>query len=104
MGITVGIIVLIYLVIVALGYIVSIYVSTSCRTSFFIINKSYTNAFFVLFTTIALAVIMIALPFIPIDQSYAAGLILGSKFISILTLFISLFVLSKRYSKQPPSP
>ncbi|RDU38734.1 hypothetical protein DRW41_04020 [Neobacillus piezotolerans] len=101
MGISISIIILVYLVVLALGYIASIYAPSS-QTSFFIINKSYTNAFFVLFIAIALAFLMIALPFIPVDKNYAAGLILGSKFISIITLFISLFVLSRKYLKQPP--
>ncbi|WP_409275936.1 hypothetical protein V1499_10165 [Neobacillus sp. SCS-31] len=102
MTITVSIILLVYLIIVALGYMASIYVSTSSRTGLLIINKSYTNAFFVLFSMIALVVIGIALPFVPVDKSYAAGLILGSKFISIITLFISLYVLSRKYLKDPP--
>ncbi|WP_059170287.1 hypothetical protein [Bacillus sp. FJAT-27445] len=102
MGISVSIILLVYLLVVVLGYMASIFVSTSSKTGFLIINKSYTNAFSVLFITIVLAILMIALPFIPVDKSYAASLILGSKFLSIFTLSISLYVFSKKYMKQPP--
>ncbi|ALC90865.1 hypothetical protein AM500_14530 [Bacillus sp. FJAT-18017] len=102
MNIGIGIILLIYLMIVAVGFIAYIYLSKKSRTGYLVINKSYTNALFVLFITIVLAITMIALPFIPVDKSSAGQLILGSKIISLLTLCVSLFVLSKRYFKQPP--
>lgn len=103
MGISVSIILLVYLVIVALGYMASIYSSTNNQTGVLIINKSYMNAFLVLFFAVALAIMVLALPFIPVDQSFAARLFLGSKFISITTLFISLYVLSRKYLKPPIS-
>lgn len=103
MGISVSIILLVYLVIVALGYMASIYSSTNSQTSVIIINKSYMNAFSVLFFAVVLAIMVIALPFIPVDKSLAAGLLLVSKFISITTLFISLYVLSRKYLKPPIS-
>ncbi|OCA81498.1 hypothetical protein A8F94_21715 [Bacillus sp. FJAT-27225] len=103
MNISVGIILLLYLMIVAVGFIAYIYYSKQSRTGYLVIQKSYINAIAVLFITIILVIMMIILPFIPVDKSYAGTLILGSKFISIFTLFISLYVLSKKYFKQPPA-
>lgn len=103
MSIEISIVLLVYLLVVVLGYMTSIFVSASSKTSFLIINQSYRYAFLALLIFIAFVSILVALPFIPIQKSYTAHLILGSKFISIVTLLVSLFVLKRKYFQTKTS-
>ncbi|CEG26945.1 hypothetical protein [Bacillus sp. B-jedd] len=103
MSIEISIVLLVYLLVVVLGYMTSIFVSASSQTGLIIINKSYRYAFLALLILIAFVAILVALPFIPVDKSYTARLILASKFISIVTLLVSLYVLKKKYFQAAKS-
>jgi len=103
MSIEISIVLLVYLLVVVLGYMTSIFVTASSKTSLLIINKSYKYAFLALLILISFVSILVALPFIPLDKSSTARLILGSKFISIVTLLVSMHVLKRKYLQAKTS-
>ena len=97
MSIEVQVVTLAYIIIVVLTYALSVVLrSTKDEKGKEIINKSFDRAYFILIFGLVVVYFLVILPHIIIDSQTAAYLLLASKFISVLTLGGSLFVLNRQ--------
>jgi len=93
--------VLTYFMILVTAYIIVIFTNYKEETSEEIIVRAYNHAFVILAFGLFVVYTLIILPHITLDDQLASYLILISKFISILTLGGSLFLLTrKKYTNE----
>jgi hypothetical protein len=94
-SIGIAIVVLSYFIILVMAYMISTYLNENAERGCFIINRAYQNAYSILLFGILIVMTLIELPHITIDSKTTSYLILASKFLSVLTLGVSIFILSK---------
>ncbi|GIN37069.1 MULTISPECIES: hypothetical protein [Heyndrickxia] len=96
MGIWLAIILLTYVLILVMSYVTITYLNENKEQSCKIINQAFYNAFNVLCFSILTVLIFVELPHITVDTQTTSYLILASKFLSILTLGCSIYVISRK--------
>lgn len=98
MGIELAIILLTYMLLLVMSYQTLIFINAKDdKRGYFIINKSYKHAYSILLFGILIVITLIKLPHVPIDNITISYLLLSSKFISVVTLAVSIFLLNKKY-------
>jgi hypothetical protein len=95
MGIELAIIFLTYVTILVMSYMVIICLKDKDERGFRIINQAYQNAYSILLFSILVVIALIKLPHITLNNQTTSYLILSSKFISVLTLGVSIFLLNR---------
>lgn len=95
MGINVMIVILMYLLVLVFSYKVVILINSKDDKAEKIVNKAFENAFFILCYCLLIVYTLIVLPHIVLDFQTTAFLLLISKYISVLTLGGSIFMLSR---------
>lgn len=90
------IVVLMYLLVLVLTYEVVILINSKDEKAEKIVNKAFKYAFFILFYCLLIVYSLIVLPHIVLDYITTAYLLLASKYISVLTLGGSIFILSRK--------
>ncbi|MBB6447967.1 hypothetical protein [Bacillus benzoevorans] len=96
MGIQVAAAALGYLLLLVLAYETNIFMNSEEERSEKIINRAYNNAFAILTFGLFIVYILVQIPLIYIDSQTTSFLLLVSKFISVLTLGGSLFILNRK--------
>ena len=97
MGIGLTIILLTYVLLLVMSYQFFIFINEKDdKRSCIIITKSYQYAYSILLFGILVAYALVVLPPIHIDSQTISYLVLASKFISIVTLAGSIYLLSKK--------
>lgn len=97
MGIGLTIILLTYVLLLVMSYQFSIFINEKDdKRSCMIITKSYQYAYSILLFGILVIYALVVLPHIHIDSHTISYLVLASKFISIVTLAGSIYLLSKK--------
>ncbi|MEC1523615.1 hypothetical protein P9D43_16545 [Neobacillus niacini] len=97
MTIELGIILLTYLLLLVLSYqIIFLINKKEDHKGFLIINTSYKHAYTILFFGILIIYTLIKHPNVHLESQTISYLILGSKYISVITLAVSIFLLSKK--------
>lgn len=84
-----------YLLILVLAYIITIFINLEEAESEKIITKAFNNAYLILAFGLLVVYSLFILPHITLDHQTTSYLILVSKFISVVTLGVSLFVLNR---------
>ncbi|MHC0036321.1 hypothetical protein [Pseudoneobacillus sp. C159] len=92
MGIGVAIGLLTYVMVLVMTYVVIVYLKRGEN----IINRAYRHAYAILCFGMLIVIILIKLPHVTLDRHVTGYLLLSSKFISVLTLGISLFLLNRK--------
>lgn len=95
MGIGLAILLLTYVILLVMAYLVTILTMEKEERSIIIINRAYNHAFAVFFFGILIVITLVKLPTITFDQQTTSYLLLSSKFVSALTLGVSIFILRK---------
>lgn len=90
------IVVLMYLLVLVLTYEVVILINSKDEKAEKIVNKAFKYAFFILCYCLLIVYSLIVLPHIVLDHITTAYLLLASKYISVLTLGGSIFILSRK--------
>jgi hypothetical protein len=97
-GIGFAVISLTYILLLVMTYQFYIFVNRKDDTrSCIIITKSYQYAYSILLFGILVVYALVVLPHIHLDSQTISYLVLASKFISIVTLAGSIFLLSKKF-------
>ncbi|WP_045521947.1 hypothetical protein [Neobacillus niacini] len=97
MGIGLAIILLTYILLLVMSYqIMTLINEKDDKRGCLIINRSYKHAYSILLFGILIVYTLIKLPHINLESQTISYLILASKFISVITLAISIFLLSKK--------
>jgi hypothetical protein len=89
-----------YIIILVVTYVCVIFVNVEEEKSVKIIDKAFNNAFSILAFGLLVVYSLFILPHITLDYQTTSYLILASKFISVLTLGISLCVFYKKYHES----
>lgn len=87
---------LVYVVLLVLTYEAVIFTSSNEEKSEEVINKAYHNAYSILMFGLFVTYTLVQIPLIYLDSQTASYLLLTSKFISVLTLGGSLFILNRK--------
>jgi hypothetical protein len=95
MGIELAIILLTYVTILVMSYMVIICLKDKDERGIRIINRAYQNAYSILLFSILVVIALIKLPHITLTNQTTSYLILTSKFISVITLGGSIFLLNR---------
>jgi hypothetical protein len=95
MGIELAIILLTYITILVMSYMIIICMKDKDERGIRIVNQAYQNAFSILLFSILVVIALIKLPHITLNNQTTSYLILISKFISVLTLGGSIFLLNR---------
>lgn len=101
MGIQFVVILLTYLMVIVLAYEGIVFITGNEKKSVEIINVAFKRAYIILFFSLLVVYSIVIHPFTDVDYETTSFLILGSKFISMLTLGGSLFLLNKKRYKKP---
>lgn len=96
MSIQVAMGVLIYFIVLILAYVIIIFTNEDAEKSSKIINKAFQIAYSVLFFGFLVIYTLIIIPHITLEFQTTTYLILTSKFISVLSLGVSLAVLNRK--------
>lgn len=96
MSIEVAVAALVYFIILVLTYAVSVLKSSEDEKGKDIINRAFENAYSILLFGLGVIYFLVIFPYITIDFQTTSYLILASKFISVLTLAVSLFILNRK--------
>jgi hypothetical protein len=99
-GIELAIALLTYFLLVVMAYLVFVLSSEKEERGSLIINQAYNYAFAILSFGILVVIALVKLPNVTLDNQTTNYLILASKFISVITLGGSVFILTKKY-KSP---
>jgi hypothetical protein len=100
MNIQLAVVGLTYIIILVMAFACVIFVSVEEEKSVMIIDKAFNNAFSILAFGLLVVYSLFILPPITLDYQTTSYLILASKFLSILTLGISLCVFYKKYHES----
>ncbi|MFJ7727570.1 hypothetical protein ACIQXV_15580 [Neobacillus sp. NPDC097160] len=100
MGISIAVVLLTYVTLLVLTYVIMIFTTENDEKGSWIINKAYQYYYSILIFSILVIIGLFKLPHITLDSQTASYLIIASKFISVLTLGGSIYVLSKRRCKH----
>jgi hypothetical protein len=95
MGIEIAIILLAYVTILVMSYMIIICMKEKNERGIRIINQAYQNAFSIFLFSLLVVIALIKLPQITLTNQTTSYLILISKFISVLTLGGSIFLLNR---------
>jgi hypothetical protein len=95
MGIEIAIIILAYVTILVMSYMIIICMKEKYERGIRIINQAYQNAFSIFLFSLLVVIALIKLPHITLTNQTTSYLILISKFISVLTLGGSIFLLNR---------
>jgi hypothetical protein len=95
MGIEIAIILLAYVTILVMSYMIIICMKEKNERGIRIINQAYQNAFSIFLFSLLVVIALIKLPHITLTNQTTSYLILISKFISVLTLGGSIFLLNR---------
>jgi hypothetical protein len=95
MGIEIAIIILAYVTILVMSYMIIICMKEKNERGIRIINQAYQNAFSIFLFSLLVVIALIKLPQITLTNQTTSYLILISKFISVLTLGGSIFLLNR---------
>ncbi|WP_338450596.1 hypothetical protein R4Z09_01155 [Niallia oryzisoli] len=85
-----------YFIILVLAYAVTILRNREDEKGQEIINRAFDHAYIILIFGLVVVYFLVALPYITIDSQTTSYLLLVSKFISVLTLGGSLFILNRK--------
>jgi hypothetical protein len=97
MSIGLTIILLTYVILLVMSYQMIIFINEKDeKRSCLIINKSYQYAYSILLFGILVIYALVVLPHIHLDSQTIGYLVLASKFISVVTLAGSIFLLRKK--------
>ncbi|WHY87177.1 hypothetical protein QNH39_04775 [Neobacillus novalis] len=100
MSIGIAIVLLTYVTILVLSYAILVFTQENDDKGRMIINKAYQYYYSILLISILVVLCLIKLPHITLDFQTTSYLIIASKFISVLTLGGSIYVLSKKECKN----
>lgn len=100
MSIGIAIVLLTYVTILVLSYAILVFTQENDDKGSMIINKAYQYYYSILLCSILVVLGLIILPHIHLDSQTTSYLIIASKFISVLTLGGSIYVLSKKKCKN----
>ena len=100
MGIGLAVVLLTYFLIVVMAYVFIKIPKNHNEKDYMIINKSFQNAFSILGFGLLIIIALVILPHIPTNFHITSYMLLAIKFFSALTLAGSIFVLSKKLSKN----
>lgn len=100
MSIGIAIVLLTYVTILVLSYAILVFTQENDDKGSMIINKAYQYYYSILLISILVVLGLIILPHINLDSQTTSYLIIASKFISVLTLGGSIYVLSKKPCKN----
>jgi len=100
MSIGIAIVLLTYVTILVLSYAIIVFTQENDEHGSRIINKAYQYYYSILLFSIFVVLGLIKLPHITLDSQTTSYLIIASKFISVLTLGGSIYVLSKKKCKH----
>ncbi|WP_071396545.1 hypothetical protein [Bacillus tuaregi] len=96
MNIEVVVVAIAYFILLVFTYAVSILKNQEDQKGQEIINKSFDHAYIILVFGLVIVYFLVLLPHITIDSQTTSYLLLASKFISVLTLGGSLFILNRK--------
>ncbi|MBU8917015.1 hypothetical protein BGM25_13335 [Bacillus sp. FJAT-29953] len=99
MGIELAIALLTYVLLVVMAYLVFVLSSEKEERGSLIINQAYNYAFAILSFGILVVIALVKLPNVTLNNQTTTYLILASKFISVITLGASVFILNKQYKR-----
>lgn len=99
MSIGLAIVLLTYVTILVLSYAILVFTQENDDKGNMIINKAYQYYYSILLISIFIVLGLIKLPHITLDSQTTSYLFIASKFISVLTLGGSIYVLSKKNVK-----
>jgi len=94
--VSVAVITIAYFIILVFTYAVTVLRSSEDVKGQEIINKAFDHAYMILMFGLVIVYFLVIFPHIPIDSQTTSYLLLASKFISVLTLGGSLFVLNRK--------
>ncbi|MFF2448265.1 hypothetical protein ACFVSW_14290 [Neobacillus sp. NPDC058068] len=100
MSIGIVIVLLTYVTILVLSYAILVFTQENDDKGSMIINKAYQYYYSILLFSILVVLALIILPHITLDSQTTSYLFIASKFISVLTLGGSIYVLSKKKWKN----
>lgn len=101
MSIHLAVAILVYVMLLVLAYEIVLFTNLEEEESDEIIHKSFRNALSILVYGLLIVYGLLVIPHITLDHQTTSYLILTSKFVSVLTLGISLFLLSrKKYEEK----
>jgi hypothetical protein len=99
LGIGLAIISLTYVLLLVMSYQIHIFINQKDeKRGFLIINKSYQYAYSILLFGILVVYALVILPHINLETQTISYLVLASKFISVVTLAGSIYLLSRKYN------
>ncbi|MFZ7943595.1 hypothetical protein [Neobacillus sp. 19] len=96
MGIGVAVVLLTYVTLLVLSYAMIVFTTKKEEKGSWIVNKAYQYYYTILLFSMLVMIGLIKLPHITLDSQTASYFIIASKFISVLTLGGSIYVLSKK--------
>ena len=96
MSIHFAVLALTYVVLLVITYAVTTFLNKGEEQSEEILRKAFNNALAVFVLGLMIVYALLVMPHIMVDHHLASYLIIGSKFVSVATLGISIFLLSRR--------
>ncbi|CAG7657616.1 hypothetical protein ACFQI7_34880 [Paenibacillus allorhizosphaerae] len=99
MGIELAIVLLTYVLLVVMAYLVFVFTSDKEKRGIIIINRAYNYAYSALSFGVLVIFALIKMPNVTLDKQTTNYLILACKFISVITLGGTAFILNKYYKR-----